>query len=152
YTGLWLNERGFERAAATGRLAIKGTIQLCGSERFLRRNQNRGYAEQAASQHALVERYKTLGVPVERGSIMATFGCNFEGAVPVTRIVDVVGQMLDIAREHGVTLDYISLADTMAWATPASIKRVIGAVRDKYPDVELGLHLHDTRGMGIANA
>src|SRR5262249_39602160 len=85
HNGLWLTERGFERAAATGRLAIKGTIQLCGSERFLRRNQNRGYAEQAASQHALVERYKTLGVPVERGSIMATFGCNFEGAVPVTR-------------------------------------------------------------------
>src|SRR5262245_5683950 len=152
YTGLWLNERGFERAVATGRLAIKGTIQLCGSETFLRRNQNRGFAEQAASQHALIERYQELGIPVERGSIMATFGCNFEGAVPVSRIVDVVGQMLAMARQHGVTLDYISLADTMAWATPDSIKRVIGAVREKYPEVELGLHLHDTRGMGIANA
>jgi hydroxymethylglutaryl-CoA lyase len=152
YTGLWLNERGFERAVATGRLAIKGTIQLCGSERFLKRNQNRDNAEQAASQHALIERYKELGIPVERGSIMATFGCNFEGTVPVARIVDVVGQMRDMAREHGVMLKYVSLADTMAWATPASIKRVIGAIREKYPDVELGLHLHDTRGMGIANA
>jgi hydroxymethylglutaryl-CoA lyase len=152
YTGLWLNEQGFERAVATGRLAIKGTIVLCGSETFLKRNQNRGFAEQAASQHALIERYQALGIPVGRGSIMATFGCNFEGAVPVARIVDVVGQMLAMARQHGVTLDYISLADTMAWATPDSIKRVIGAVRDKYPEVELGLHLHDTRGMGIANA
>src|SRR5207248_6468098 len=133
------NERGFERAVATGRLTINGTIQLCGSEPFLRRNQNRGNADQAASQHALLERYNALGITVERGSIMASFGCNFDGAVPVTRIVELVGEMLGMASEHGVTLQYISLADTMAWATPAAIKRVIGAVRDRYPDVELGL-------------
>ena len=40
----------------------------------------------------------------------------------------------------------------MAWATPQSLKRVLGAVRERYPDVEFALHLHDTRGMGIANA
>ena len=44
------------------------------------------------------------------------------------------------------------LADTMAWATPATIKRIVGAVRELWPDLELALHLHDTRGMGIANA
>ena len=44
------------------------------------------------------------------------------------------------------------LADTMAWATPASIKRVVGAVQDKHPELSITLHLHDTRGMGIANA
>src|SRR5204862_4570217 len=38
------------------------------------------------------------------------------------------------------------------WATPRSIKRVIGAVRERYPDLKLSLHLHDTRGMAIANA
>ena len=40
----------------------------------------------------------------------------------------------------------------MAWATPGSIKRVVGAVRNRYPDLEISLHLHDTRGMGVANA
>jgi hydroxymethylglutaryl-CoA lyase len=40
----------------------------------------------------------------------------------------------------------------MAWATPQSIKRTVGAVREKFPDQALCLHLHDTRGMGIANA
>ena len=40
----------------------------------------------------------------------------------------------------------------MAWATPLSIKRVVGAVRDKFPELQISLHLHDTRGMGIANA
>jgi hydroxymethylglutaryl-CoA lyase len=152
YTGLWLNDRGFERAVATGRLDIKGTIVLCGSETFLKRNQNRSFAQQNASQHSLVKRYRELGYKVERGSIMAAFGCNFEGAVPVQRIVGVVGEMLDIAERNGATLDYVSLADTMAWASPDAIKRVVGAVRDKFPDLELALHLHDTRGMGIANA
>jgi hydroxymethylglutaryl-CoA lyase len=152
YTGLWLNEHGFERAVATGRLDIIGTIQLCGSETFLERNQNRSFAQQNAAQQTLVKRYRELGYPVERGSIMAAFGCNFEGEVPVAKIVAVVGEMLDIARQHGVELRYIVLADTMAWATPASVKRVVGAVRARYPEIELALHLHDTRGMGIANA
>jgi hydroxymethylglutaryl-CoA lyase len=40
----------------------------------------------------------------------------------------------------------------MGWATPEGIKRVVGAVREKFPALELALHLHDTRGMGIANA
>ena len=46
YTGLWLNDRGFERAVATKRLDIRGNIVLCGSETFLKRNQNRTCAEQ----------------------------------------------------------------------------------------------------------
>jgi hydroxymethylglutaryl-CoA lyase len=40
----------------------------------------------------------------------------------------------------------------MAWATPAAIKRVVGAVRERFPELKINLHLHDTRGMGIANA
>ena len=44
------------------------------------------------------------------------------------------------------------LADTVGFAGPAAIERVIGAVRDRWPDLALGLHLHDTRGLGVANA
>jgi hydroxymethylglutaryl-CoA lyase len=40
----------------------------------------------------------------------------------------------------------------MAWATPLSIKQTLGAIRDKYPDMRLNLHLHDPRGLGLANA
>jgi hydroxymethylglutaryl-CoA lyase len=152
YTGLWLNDRGFERAVATGRLDIKGTIVLCGSETFLKHNQNRTHAQQREAQELLVRRYQTLGYKVERALIMAAFGCNFEGDIPLARIVDLAGQILDIAERNDVELDYLSLADTMAWATPEAIKRVVGAVRDKFPELELALHLHDTRGMGIANA
>ncbi len=153
YTALWLNEKGFERALKHGnRLALSGTIQLCTSEKFLKRNQNRTMEQQLAGQHTIVELYKTNGVAVERGSVMAAFGCNFEGDIPAERVVSLVGQILDVARAHGVTLEYVTLADTMAWATPLSIKRVVGALRERWPDLDIALHLHDTRGMAIANA
>jgi hydroxymethylglutaryl-CoA lyase len=152
YTSLWLNEKGFQRALSHERLTHVGTIQLAASEKFLTRNQNRTAAQQLAGQHNIVEMYKGNGVPVERGSVMAAFGCNFEGDIPVARVVSLVGQILDVAKEHGVTLKYVTLADTMAWATPLAIKRVVGAIRDRWPDLDLALHLHDTRGMAIANA
>jgi hydroxymethylglutaryl-CoA lyase len=152
YTALWLNERGFERALMHERLALAGSITLVASEKFSKRNQNRTAAEQLAGQHAMVEKYKAAGVPVERGMIMAAFGCNFEGDVPVSRVVSLVQQILDVAKAHGVTLKYISLADTMAWANPLAIKRVVGTLRERWPDVDFALHLHDTRGMAVANA
>ena len=153
YTALWLNEKGFERALKfSGRLSNTGTIQLCASEKFSLRNQNRTAAQQLAGQHAIVEMYKAAGIPVERGSIMAAFGCNFEGDVPVARVVALVQQILDIANEHGVTLRFITLADTMAWATPLAVKGVVGSLRERWPELDVALHLHDTRGMAIANA
>jgi hydroxymethylglutaryl-CoA lyase len=152
YTALWLNDKGFERALKFDRLSLTGTIQLCTSEKFLKRNQNRTADQQLAGQHAIVDRYKANGIPVERGSLMAAFGCNFEGDVPVSRVVALVGQILDVASQHGVTLSYVTLADTMAWATPLAVKRVVGALRERWPELDIALHLHDTRGMAIANA
>jgi hydroxymethylglutaryl-CoA lyase len=152
YTALWLNDKGFERALQFDRLTNIGTIQLCTSEKFLKRNQNRTLEQQLVGQHAIVELYKANGVAVERGSVMAAFGCNFEGDVPVSRVVALVGQILDVAKEHGITLRYVTLADTMAWATPLAVKRVVGALRERWPGLDIALHLHDTRGMAIANA
>ncbi|MGC2123879.1 MAG: hydroxymethylglutaryl-CoA lyase, partial [Xanthobacteraceae bacterium] len=129
-----------------------GTIQLCASEKFSIRNQNRTAAQQLAGQHAIVEMYRAAGIAVERGSIMAAFGCNFEGDIAVSHVVALTQQILDVAREHSVTIKYVTLADTMAWATPLAIKRVVGAVRERWPDLDVALHLHDTRGMAIANA
>lgn len=153
YAALWLNEKGFERALKfPDRLTNTGTIQLCASEKFSLRNQNRTAAQQLAGQHAIVEMYKAAGIPVERGSIMAAFGCNFEGDVPVAHVVALAQQILDVAKEHGVTLRFITLADTMAWATPLAVKRVVGGLRERWPELDVALHLHDTRGMAIANA
>lgn len=152
YTGLWLNEKGLERAIATGRLKIEGRIALCASEKFLKRNNNKSFAEQKAYNHRVLETYAQLGIPVNRGSIMAAFGCNFEGDIPPARVVAQVDEIFDIAAGHAVEIKLLSLADTMAWANPQSVKRVVGAVRSRHPDLRVSLHLHDTRGMAIANA
>ena len=153
YTALWLNEKGLERAIAqSGRLALRGTISLCTSEPFMRRNQNRDLAENARVQHAQIAIFKAHGIPVEGISIMAVFGCNFAGEISLQTVIDTVQQGHDIAAANAITVRSVSLADTMAWATPTSIKRVVGAVRERWPDLRLNLHLHDTRGLGLANA
>lgn len=152
YTGLWLNDKGFERALATKKLNVIGSLGLSASNSFLKRNQNRTIAEQIASLPATIATYKAHKVEVEGGLISAVFGCNFEGDIPVQRVVDLAATMVDTAASHGVPFERLSLADTMGWATPATVKRTVGAVQDRFPDLELCLHLHDTRGMGIANA
>jgi hydroxymethylglutaryl-CoA lyase len=152
YRALWLNQQGFERARATGRFDLRGSYSVAASDTFLKRNQNRSIAEQMADNHVIIERFKELGVPVERAGIMAAFGCNYEGDIAPARVVEQTGMLLDAAREHGVKLKYLMLADTMGWATPLSVKRVVGAVREKHPDLDISLHLHDTRGLGVANA
>ena len=96
--------------------------------------------------------YQAHGLPVVRLSVMTAFGCNFEGDVSTDKVLEVTGRMLAIAEECGAKIELISLADTMGWATPVSVKRVVGAVRERWPSCRINLHLHDTRGAGIANA
>lgn len=152
YTGFWLNARGLQRALATEKLDIKGMVTLCASETFLGRNQNRDFKQNVAAQHDIIKMYQDNDVPIVRAGLMAAFGCNFEGDISIQRVLDMVRTLEDLAQEHGICYQYLSLADTMAWATPLSIKRVVGAVRERYPNMALSLHLHDTRGMGVANA
>ncbi len=152
YTGLWLNDKGLERAIATQKLDIKGSLSLTASEKFLLRNQRRTLAQNVEAVRTIINMFKHYNVPINRGSVMAAFGCNFEGDMPTAKVLAMVQQLLDLAEEADITIEVLSLADTMAWATPGGIHRVVGAVRNKYPELELSLHLHDTRGMGIANA
>jgi hydroxymethylglutaryl-CoA lyase len=83
---------------------------------------------------------------------MTAFGCNYQGEVPVGDVCARVAEILALAEEFDVVLDSVFLADTVGFAGPAAIERVIGAVRERWPDLALGLHLHDTRGLGVANA
>jgi hydroxymethylglutaryl-CoA lyase len=152
YSGIWFNDQGLDRAIATGRLEIKGSVSATASATFLKKNLNRTPEQQVAVTRGMIGTYKARGIPIERAMVMAAFGCNFEGDVPVERVLHHVDQLLALCAEQGVTLKRMSLADTMAWATPLAIKRLVGAVREKNPGLELELHLHDTRGMGIANA
>jgi isopropylmalate/homocitrate/citramalate synthase len=91
-------------------------------------------------------------VPVDRIGVMAAFGCNFQGDITPAQVLSTLEDGFDVARECGASITNISLADTMGWATPQRIARVIGEVRSRWPDQRIGLHLHDTRGLAVANA
>jgi len=153
YTALWLNTKGLERALSHGnRLDIDGSFSLTASEKFLARNQQSSLEDNVARAHDTLRLYKQHGIPLKRAGIMAAFGCNFEGEIPHQRVLDMIQQLLDICAEHEMQPEVFSLADTMAWATPKSIRELVGKVRARWPDMTLSLHLHDTRGMGVANA
>jgi hydroxymethylglutaryl-CoA lyase len=83
---------------------------------------------------------------------MAAFGCNYQGDITPEQAVRTVADGMAIADEAGCTIEKISLADTMGWATPIRIERGIGAVRERWPNIPISLHLHDTRGLAVANA
>jgi hydroxymethylglutaryl-CoA lyase len=153
YTALWLNEQGFERALTyRDRLYLEGGISTTTSETFMRKNTNRGFAENDRVQRAQVAAYKQHGVPIGRAAVMSAFGCNYEGDISIAKVLEAVAGLVRIAEDEQIELEAITLADTMGWATPASIHRVVGAVRERWPQQRICLHLHDTRGLGIANA
>ena len=82
---------------------------------------------------------------------MAAFGCNFEGNIPQERILDDFRFILNLAAEEEIPVPDLILADTMGWGNPDSVKRMIGALRNLAPEARIGMHIHDTRGLGIAN-
>lgn len=152
YTAIWFNERGLQRALATKGLTITGKVRSYPSKAFLKRNLNRTPKEHLAHTHQEIARYKELGIPVTEASITAAFGCNFQGDIPVKAVLDEVDWIQSLARDYELPIEMLSLADTMAWGTPSSIRRLVGEVQDRHPDLPVSLHLHDTRGLGIANA
>lgn len=151
YSCLWLNLRGLERAAMSG-LDLNGKLLVSASSVFSQRNSGMDTEAELAEQKRWIARYRELGVPVGMVSVMTAFGCNIAGDVPTARVVEVLRRSFDNAAEEGVVPEGISLADTVGWATPVAIERAVGAVREVWPDLPLSLHLHDTRGAGIANA
>ena len=151
YTGLWLNTKGLMRALETP-LDIVGAIRLTASETFCVKNTGMDIAQTVEEQRRWLDVYREKGIPVEWGYVMTAFGCNFEGYIDPRKVVSMVGQVLELAAESAVSLRGVYLADTVGWGTPLSIERAIGAVRDRWPDLAIGLHLHDTRGTGLANA
>lgn len=154
YTALWFNANGLERALAfKDKLHLYGSISLTASEGFTKKNLNRTHEENLAAMRKQTALHLEKGLPVTRIGVMAAFGCNYQGDISAAQVVKTVADGFAIAEEHpGVAIEVISLADTMGWAIPPRIERVIGEVRNRWPDKTIALHLHDTRGMAVANA
>lgn len=153
YTGLFFNGNGLDRALAfKDKLTVTGSISLTASEGFTKKNLHRTHAENVAAMTRHSEMQLAKGVTVDRIGVMAAFGCNYQGDIAPAQVVSTLEDGMRIAQETGARITTLSLADTMGWAVPPRIEKVIGAVRERWPDMKISLHLHDTRGMAVANA
>ncbi|MBU99350.1 MAG: hydroxymethylglutaryl-CoA lyase [Rhodospirillaceae bacterium] len=153
YTGLYFNGNGLDRALAfKDKLTISGSISLTASEGFTKKNLNRSHAENMAAMERHVISHLELGIPVNRIGVMAAFGCNYQGDISPETVIKTLEDGMQIAAQTGAEITLFSLADTMGWAAPHRIERVVGEVRNVWPDMNISLHLHDTRGLAIANA
>jgi hydroxymethylglutaryl-CoA lyase len=153
YTGLFFNGNGLDRALAfKDKLTVTGSISLTASEGFTQKNLHRSHAENLVAMKRQSELQLAKGVPVNRVGVMAAFGCNYQGDIAPSQVVKTLEDGMQIAEETGADITLFSLADTMGWATPMRIEHVIGAVRERWPDMKISLHLHDTRGLAVANA
>jgi hydroxymethylglutaryl-CoA lyase len=151
YTGIALNLRGYERAVETP-LHITGGLQMSASNTFSMHNTNKNNEQTLHEQRRQMAFFREKNIQVDSAIVMTAFGCNYEGAIAPETVRDCVASLLNIADEFGVTLERVRLADTVGWGSPLQVQRVVGTVRDKWPDLHLSLHLHDTRGTGLANA
>lgn len=151
YTAVYLNDVGIRRALATGRVDVSGKITLTASETFSKRNQKRDLAQDEEMQRTIAALYRDNGMAVGTASIMAAFGCNYEGPVALERVLDLARKLHEIVEGVGSKLEVLSLADTMGWANPDQVRRTVAAIRQIWPDLRLRMHLHDTRGLGMAN-
>jgi isopropylmalate/homocitrate/citramalate synthase len=153
YTGLYFNGNGLDRARAfDGKLTLSGSISLTASEGFTKKNLNRTHEENVAAMKRQAEKHLELGIKVNRIGVMAAFGCNYQGDIAPAQVVKTLEDGMRIAEETGSEIDLFSLADTMGWAAPHRIEQVIGTVRERWPEMTISLHLHDTRGLAVANA
>src|SRR6516164_3687841 len=130
YTALWFNAHGLERALAfRDKLTMHGAISLTASEAFTRKNLNRSHAENVAAMRKQTALHLARGVPVDRIGVMAAFGCNYQGDIAPAQVITTLRDGLAIAADAGTHIELFSLADTMGWATPARIERVLVEVR-----------------------
>ena len=152
YEAIWLNEAGLERAAKhRNTLALRPMFSVAGSDTFMRKNTNRSVDERLDELPGWAERYQKLGMDWLDVGVMAAFGCNYEGDISPKQVVTTLQKVEQKANASGSRLGGIGLADTMGWANPLQIKRLVGAVRERWPGTPIKLHLHDTRALAIAN-
>jgi isopropylmalate/homocitrate/citramalate synthase len=141
YAGLVLNERGYDRLAATGLDEVH--VAFASTETFNRRNQNASPEESLEAAAAIVGRAHAdaLRATVTIGT---SFGCPFEGAVDPARVLGFA------ERITGAGADEIVFADTVGVGVPRQVKALVSSAVGLGPPV--GVHLHNTRNTGFANA
>jgi hydroxymethylglutaryl-CoA lyase len=145
YSVLIPNERGLDRALAQRERFDEVNLFLSASETHNRHNVNRSVAESLAGLERVIERARAEGLRCE-GVISTSFGCPYEGEVPVDRVLEIAEALAAAGCEE------VAFGDTTGMANPRQVGEFFVAARDRLPAAELTAHFHNTRGQGLANA
>jgi len=139
-TALVPNVKGAERAAEAK--VDEMVIFLSVSETHNQKNVNRSIQESLDGFRDVVAVAAAHGIGVHAG-IAVSFGCPFEGDIPEGNMEHVVGTLASFGVRS------ISLGDTTGMATPPIVRRTVRAIRAVDKDLHVGLHFHNTRGVGL---
>lgn len=146
YRALYLNEKGFDLARACPKLSLEGTIMIAGSEAFLKKNSNMSLSQALDAIPAWVKRFEESGISYERLMVSTAFGDSETGILDKAEVLEICKKAIERARPEEITF-----ADTTGFADPDGVRALVRAAQDLWPEIALGLHLHDTRGTGMAN-
>lgn len=141
YVALIPNVRGLERALATNLDEVNVVMSVSETHNLANMRMRCD-----ASLKQFAEVVLQAGELRVNGTLATAFGCPFSGPVDPTQVIAWTQRYLDIG------IDSITIADTVGVATPGAIYAVCSDLRARYPDLQITLHLHNTRGLGIANA
>ncbi len=143
YLALVPNLKGAERALEAGADGLR--LVVCVTETYNRNNVGLTVAESLALFTDIVRLAEEGGI--QASAVLAVaFGCPFEGEVPEERVVELARRFVDAGSAE------LGLADSAGLANPLQVGRLLRRVNDAVPTVRKWLHLHDTRGLGLANA
>lgn len=143
YSALVPNLRGLERARAAG--LGEAAVFISASETHSKKNINKSIAE-ALSVAGDVTRGALAAEMRVRAYLSVVWGCPYEGTVAVDRVVDLCRRLADMG------IYQLSLGDTVGVGVPNQTEEILEAVSRHVPVEKLALHLHDTRGLALANA
>lgn len=144
YSAIALNERGVDRAQKAKADEINLVFSL--SETHNRKNANQTVDESIQFVQKLLMGESVLQeqIPINI-AISTAFGCPFEGLYTKEKLFPIIERIVEYNPNS------INLADTTGMANPKQVEETCYAVKSKWPNLKVGLHLHNTRGMGLAN-
>jgi hydroxymethylglutaryl-CoA lyase len=138
------NERGLERALEHRARFQEINGFLSASETHNAKNVGRSIEESLTGLERTFARARAEGLRCE-GVISTSFGCPYEGRVPVERVLAIARRLADAGAQE------IGFGDTTGMANPVQVRTFFPAARDALPGLELTAHFHNTRGQGLAN-
>ena len=138
------NERGLERALAHRARFQEINGFLSSSETHNQKNVGRSIEDSLAGLRRTFARARSEGLRCE-GVISTSFGCPYEGHVPVERVLGIASELVEAGCEE------IGFGDTTGMANPIQVREFFAAAFEALPGVELTAHFHNTRGQGLAN-